>query len=68
MWQVIFRGRDFILIFNIKDIIKKSLPLKITCHLTNLIDFIEFFIHSWKLKKLIFYVRVIVSIILHLIN
>jgi hypothetical protein len=38
-WQVILRGRDFILIFNIKDIMKKrcagkkSLPLKITCHL-----------------------------------
>jgi hypothetical protein len=39
IWQFILRGRDFILIFNIKDIIKKgvpekkSLPLKITCHI-----------------------------------
>jgi hypothetical protein len=38
MWQIILRGRDFFSFFYMKDIIKKgvprkkSLPLKITCH------------------------------------
>jgi len=55
IWQFILRGRDFILIFNIKDIIKKGVPekksppLKITCHFyVDVFSFFSYFVISYS--------------------